>query len=83
MNHYLIRFNKTRGMPGRGSEDHVWRVFEGEKEYLCKHVQINVPVHDERSNGDWNMACDGIMTLDRDTSTAIINSGECCGGCTQ
>lgn len=77
-NKYLIRFNKTRGQPGRGSLDHVWRVFENNKEYLVKHVKINVPVHDERSsdgrgNDDWNFCCYGIMTLDRDTSTAIIN----------
>ena len=35
INHYTIRFNKTRGQPGRGSIDHVWRIFEnGKKEYL-------------------------------------------------
>ena len=73
MNHYLIRFNKTRGLPGRGTEDHVWRVFEGEKEYLCKHVKINVPSYSERTLGDWNIACDGTLTLDRETSTAIID----------
>ena len=28
MNKYHIRFNKSRGQPGRGSMDHVWRVFE-------------------------------------------------------
>ena len=33
MNKYLIRFNKTRGQPGRGSLDHVWRVFENDQEY--------------------------------------------------
>jgi len=78
MNHYNIRFNKSRGQPGRGSMDHVWRVFEnGEKEYLVKHFKVNVPVYDEvTGNGiggdDWNMACDGYIVFDKDTSTAII-----------
>lgn len=73
MNKYLIRFNRSRGQPGRGTEDHVWRVFENGSEYLVKHVNINVPSRDERSNDDWNIACEGVMTLDRETSTAIIN----------
>lgn len=74
MNHYLIRFNKTRGKPGRGTPDHVWRVFEGEKEYLFKHLNITVPVYDEVSGPDWNIACDGYLTIDRETSTAIITA---------
>ena len=74
---YLIRFNKTRGLPGRGTIDHVWRVFEDEKEYLVKNVNILVPSWSETSsqvNGhdDWNIACIGVMEIDRDTSTAII-----------
>ena len=75
MNHYKIRFNKTRGQEGRGSRDHVWRVFEGDKEYLFKHLQINVPLVDEKelNSEDWNIACDGILTIDKNTSTAIIN----------
>ena len=43
MNKYRIRFNKSRGMPGRGTKDHVWRVFENEQEYLVKHFQLHVP----------------------------------------
>ena len=74
MNKYLIRFNKTRGMPGRGTVDHVWRVFENEKEYLVKNVQINVPSYSERTGNDWNIACHGAMILDRETSTAIIEA---------
>ena len=70
---YRIRFNKTRGQSGRGTMDHVWRVFEEDKEYLFKHVRINVPSFSERDGEDWNIACDGKMTIDRDTSTAIIN----------
>jgi hypothetical protein len=70
---YAIRFNKTRGLPGRGTVDHVWRVFEDGKEYLLKNVQINVPSWSERDGEDWNIACKGVMTIDRNTSTAVIN----------
>lgn len=70
---YLIRFNKTRGQPNRGTLEHVWRVFEDKKEYLVKHVQINVPSFSERTGEEWNIACEGVLTLNRETSTAIIN----------
>jgi len=72
---YSIRFNKTRGQQGRGTVDHCWRVFEGEKEYLFKNVQINIPCQSEKdSNGqDWNFVCNGKMHIDKETSTAIIN----------
>jgi hypothetical protein len=60
-------------MIGRGTLDHVWRVFEGNKEYLFKHVRINVPSFSEKDGEDWNITCHGKMTIDRDTSTAIIN----------
>ena len=73
MAHFLIRFNKSRGNPGRGTKDHVWRVFEDNKEYLVKHVKINVPSYSERTNEDWNIACDGTLTIDRENSIAIIN----------
>jgi len=72
MNKYLIRFNKSRGMPGRGTPDHAWRVFENHQEYLCKHVKINVPSYSERAGEDWNIACEGEMTIDRSTSTITI-----------
>jgi hypothetical protein len=72
MNHYSVRFNKSRGNPGRGTEEHVWRVFENEKESLFKHVQINCPCYSERSGEDWNLSCDGFMTIDRENSIAII-----------
>ena len=79
MNKYLIRFNKSRGQPNRGTIDHVWRVFENGNEYLCKHIKINVPVQDEVSsdgngNDDWNIACEGFMTIDKETSSIIINN---------
>ena len=69
---YRIRFNKTRGMAGRGKVDHVWRVFEEDKEYLFKHVQINVPSFSERDGEDWNICCYGKMEIDRENSIAII-----------
>lgn len=79
MSKFLIRFNKTRGNPGRGTIDHVWRVFENDEEYLVKHLKINVPSWDEKTsdrngNDDWNVACEGVISFDKDTSTAIINS---------
>lgn len=74
MNKFLIRFNKTRGQAGRGSLKHVWRVFENDKEYLFKHVKINVPSWDEQTGEDWSIACVGELIIDRETSTAIINS---------
>jgi hypothetical protein len=72
MNKFLIRFNKSRGQEGRGSMEHVWRVFEDGKEYLVKHIKIEVPIWDETDGNDWNIACKGVLTLDRDTSTALI-----------
>ena len=78
MNKYLIRFNKSRGHPGRGTKDHVWRVFENGKEDIFKHVKILVPVNDEVSgdgqgNDDWNFACSGFLSIDKESSTAIIS----------
>ena len=74
MNRYLIRFKKTRGQEGRGTKEHVWRVFENDQEYLFKHFKINVPTFDVTDNVDWNICCFGVMEIDRETSTAIINS---------
>ena len=73
MSKFLIRFNKTRGNPGRGTLEHVWRVFENQKEYLFKHVKLNVPSWDEQTGEDWSIACEGELTIDRESSTAIIN----------
>lgn len=74
MNKYLIRFNKTRGQPHRGTEQHVWRVFENDIEYLAVNVKINVPSWSEASGGDWNIACNGFMDIDHDTGTVTISS---------
>jgi hypothetical protein len=75
MNKYRIRFNKSRGQEGRGTVNHVWRVFDGNKEYLVKSFKLNVPSESEKEeySEDWNVVCYGFLTIDRDTSTAIIN----------
>lgn len=76
MNTYHIRFNKTRGQEGRGTVDHVWRVFENGRELLFKNLDITTPVKSEKdANGvDYNIVCHGYMTIDRDTSTAVITA---------
>jgi hypothetical protein len=76
MSHILIRFNKSRGQPGRGTLDHVWRVFVDGKEYLFKNVNINTISYSERTGEDWNIACDGLLEIDRENSIAIINGLE-------
>ena len=70
---FQVRYNQTRGQPGRGTMDHVWRVFEDGKEYLTKNVQINVPCQGAQTGSDYSMVCEGTLRLDRDTSTAIID----------
>jgi len=76
MKTYQIRFNKSRGQAGRGSMDHVWRVFENGKEFLFKNLDISVPVKSEKdANGqDYNITCQGFLTIDKDTSTAVITA---------
>jgi len=72
--HIRIRFNKTRGKPGRGTVDHVWRVFVGNQEYLFKHFRIEVKSFSEKepASDDWNIGCYGNLQIDKETSTAII-----------
>ena len=74
MNTYRIRFNKSRGQAGRGSMNHVWRVFENGKEYLFKNLNITAPIKSENDgNGiDYNIVCQGYLTIDKATSTANI-----------
>ena len=76
MKTYQIRFNKSRGQAGRGTVDHVWRVFENGKEFLFKNLDIAVPIKSEKdANGqDYNIVCQGFLTIDKDTSTAIITA---------
>lgn len=69
---FMIRFNKTRGLPNRGTADHVWRVFEDGKEYLVKNVKIEVPSHGAKTGEDWSICCTGRLVLERETSTAIV-----------
>jgi len=75
MKKYRIRFNKSRGQDGRGTKDHIWRVFDEDKEYLVKNFNINVPSFSEKETNseDWNVVCYGILTFNRETSTAIIS----------
>lgn len=73
MSKVSIRFNKSRGQLGRGTVDHVWRVFEDGLERLFKNVRINVPSWSERDGEDWNIVCIGELKIDRETSTAIVN----------
>jgi len=72
MNKYLIRFNRSKGDFGRGTVDDAWRVFENGKEYLFKHLNIQVPITDEQTGPDYNICCYGNLTIDKNTSTAII-----------
>ncbi len=72
MSHFRIRFNKSAGQPGRGSHEHVWRVFEDDKEHLARHVRILVPSWSEADGPDWNIACNGRMVFYPDTDTAVI-----------
>ena len=60
-------------MDGRGTLDHVWRVFENEKEYVFKNIKINVNSWGEKTGEDWSIVCKGLLSIDRETSTAIIN----------
>ena len=55
----------------------MWRVFENDKEYLFKNLNITVPVQSEKdANGvDYNICCHGVLTIDRETSTANISNG--------
>ena len=69
---YRIRFNKSRGQPGRGTEEHVWRVLQGNTEWLARHVIIEVPSRSEQEGPDWNMVCEGNMLFFEDTDTVVI-----------
>jgi hypothetical protein len=69
---YRIRFNKARGQPGRGTEEHVWRVLQGDTEWLARHVIIDVPSRSEQEGSDWNIVCEGDMLFFEDTDTVVI-----------
>ncbi len=69
---FQIRFNKTRGQENRGTMDHVWRVFEDDKEYLLKNVRMNVSSYGAKTGEDWSICCEGVLKIDRETSTGRI-----------
>ena len=52
---YRIRFNQSRGQPGRGTVEHVWRVLQGDTEWLARHVIIEVPSRSEQEGQNWNI----------------------------
>jgi hypothetical protein len=72
MAQFQIRFNKTRGQVNRGTSDHVWRVFEDGKEYIFKNIQINVDSYGAKTGEDWSICCEGVLKIDRETSTGRI-----------
>ena len=52
-------------------------MFEGdkaEKEYLFKHFVLNVRSASERTGEDWNISCNGVLSIDKKTSTATIDA---------
>lgn len=55
----------------------MWRVFEGETEYIVKNVKINVPSEGkvDEDGLHWNIVCYGSLRVDKETSTAIIEVG--------
>lgn len=69
---YRIRFNKSRGLEGRGTKEHVWKVFQGNTEWLARHVIIEVPSRSEQEGLDWNIVCEGRMLFFEDTDTAVF-----------
>lgn len=73
----FVRYNKTRGQVGRGSVDHVWRIFDNGKEYVVKNVRINVPSWGAKTGEDWSICCEGIITVDKETSTITIGEKVC------
>lgn len=74
MARYRFRFNTRKGEPGRGTTEHAWRFFDGQKEYLAKAVVLKVPAWTEREPGtdQWNVACEGFMVIHRSTATIEV-----------
>ena len=72
MAHVSIRYNKLKRHLPNETPDHVWRVFVDGQEKLCKHFRLEVVAYSERIGDDWNVACDGFVTFDRETSTVVI-----------
>ena len=72
-----VRYNKNRGQTGRGTVDHVWRVFDHDKEYVVKNIRINVPSWGAKTGEDWSICCEGIIAVDKETSTITIGEKIC------
>jgi hypothetical protein len=51
-------------------------VFADDKEYLAKQVVLKTICHSEKEekSEDWNIVCEGDMTIDRETSTITIDA---------
>ena len=71
---YRIRYNKAAGTKMMGTVDHKWRVFDENKQYICKNVIIHCSSWTEQDpNGhDWNIACIGRMEIDKENSIISI-----------
>jgi hypothetical protein len=55
---YRIRFNKRRGLPGWGTLDHVWRIFDEDgNHWLVKGFHILCPCWGAKDpeTDDWNI----------------------------
>jgi hypothetical protein len=50
----------------------VWRVLQGNTEWLARHVIIEVPSRSEQEGSDWNIVCEGNMLFFNDTDTVVI-----------
>jgi len=72
MTKFCIRFNKSRGEEGRGTPDHVWRVFADDVEFLAKDVLIQTQSWSEKTGEDWSICCRGQMSFMKETDTIII-----------
>ena len=72
MKKYRIRFNKSKGQPGRGTVEHVWRIFQDDTEWLARHVILEVPSRSEQEGPDWNIVCEGKLLFFSDTDTVVI-----------
>ncbi len=72
---FRIRYNKTAGQPGRGSKEHVWRVFdESNKEYICKNIFMKNESWGEKEEltPDYNIVTNGEIQIDKEKSLITI-----------
>ena len=72
---FRIRYNKTAGQPGRGSKEHVWRVFdENNKEYICQNIFMKNESWGEKEEltPDYNIVTNGEIQIDKEKSLITI-----------